>query len=69
MKMIEKIIWNKDAKERYVEKVDELCRKEGVASMKLATAEEKWKRIKSIVQRAMVKKRIKIKEKEIGYRD
>jgi len=67
--VIEKIIWNKKAKERYAEKVNELCRKKGIASMELVTVEEKWEKLKSIVQRAMVKKRIKIKEKEIGYRE
>jgi len=65
--VIEKIIWNKKAKERYAEKMDELRRKEGVARIELATVEEKWERLKSIVQRTMVKKRIK--EKELGYRD
>jgi len=33
------------------------------------TFEEKWEKIKCIVHEAMVKKKIKIKEKELGYRD
>jgi len=31
--------------------------------------EEKWERLKRIVHGAMVKKRLKIKEKELGHRD
>jgi len=67
--MIEKYIWSQEARERYREKTEELLRSEGTASKEGWTVEEKWERLKRIVREAMIKKRIKIKKKELGDKD
>jgi len=63
------ILWNQEAKELFAEKAEELCRAECEARKEVETIEERWDRIKRIVHGAMVKKKIKIKEKELGYKD
>jgi len=66
MKEIEMIVWNQEAKKTYAERTDEMCKQTRVKRKELASVEEKWKRLKRIVHGAMTKKRLKIKEKELG---
>jgi len=68
-KMIEKVVWNQDTKNKYMEKTREVCRKDGVRNKIAEGVEEKWERIKGIVLDSMIKKRIKIKNKELGDKD
>jgi len=68
-KMIEKYLWNQETKIRYAEKTRKLCRQEGEVNRELRTVEEKWGRLERIVLGAMIKKRIRIKENELGDRD
>jgi len=69
LKVIEKFIWSQKAIESYAEKTEELSRTEGTPNRKWISVEDKWIRLKRIVLGSMIKKRIKIKEKELGDRD
>jgi len=68
-KVIEKIIWNQETKTRYAEKTREWCRREGEENREPASVEDKWERIKRIVLGTMIKKRIRIKARELGDKD
>jgi len=57
----EVIIWNKETIEKYKERTETLY--ERAVKKDTDTIEEKWERIKWIVHEAIVKKKIKIKEK------
>jgi len=68
-KVIQKFIWNQETKAKYAEKTRKLCKKEGEVSRESENVEEKWERIKRIVLGAVIKKKIRIKEKELSDRD
>jgi len=67
-KEIEIFVWDQEAIKKYAEGTAEKCRMEGEKNKEKETVQEKWERIKRIVHGALIKKRIKIKEKEIGQR-
>jgi len=60
----EKIIWNEEAKKKYQEITEKMVMEDGGW-----TVEERWKGIKDIVEKAMVRKTIKIRRRKIGYKD
>jgi len=68
-KVIEKYIWSQEAKEEYAKKTEELCSQEGTLNRELLTIEEKWTSLKRIILSSMIKKRIRIKKKELGDKD
>jgi len=68
-KVIEKIIWNKVTKTRYKEKTREWCRRKGEENKEPTRVENKWQRIKKILLGSMVRKRIRIKDKELEDKD
>jgi hypothetical protein len=60
---IETILWDNEAKEVYAERTEELCNTEELEENETDTLEEKWKKIKTIVHGAMVKRRIRKRRK------
>jgi len=60
----EKIMWNEEAIKKYQQMTEEVGQKE-----EGWTVEERWKRIKDMVEKAMVKKTIKLRRTKIGYKD
>jgi len=63
---IEKITWSKEAIKKYREMTETL---EQERESEKWSVEERWAWIKGVVERAMVKKRFKLRKRKIGFKD
>jgi len=62
-------VWYTKARQKYREKAEELIGIEIKKKEEELTIEERWERIKEIVNGAMVRCKRKWRKKEIGYKD
>jgi len=65
----EVIVWDIEARQKYREKAEELIRIEMQKEREELSIEERWKRIKKVVNEAMIRCKKKWRRKEIGYKN
>lgn len=66
---IEIIQWDEEAVKKYMETAKETVKQEEEKGQESKTIEEEWEEIKRIIHGAMVRKKIKKKRKELGFKD
>jgi len=64
--MKEKISWSEKAIEKYRETTEVVEQEEGQESW---SVEERWQKMKSMVEKAMVKRKYKVRRRKIGFKD
>jgi len=65
-RVIEKISWSEEAIKKYREMTEKIEQEEGHEDWSL---EERWQWIKNIAKGAMVRRKVKIKRRKIGFKD
>lgn len=66
---IEIIQWDEEAVKKYTETVEEIVKQEEEKGQESKTIEKEWEEIKRIIHGAMMRKKIKKKRKELGFKD